>query len=50
MPGSEADLKDILRAVDSGELTREELLRNASRILNMIRTLHLERKKEEKQI
>ena len=43
MPGCDADLSDILRALKSGELTREELLRNASRVYRMIRTLNNER-------
>ena len=32
MPGCDADLEDILRALKSGALTRKELARNASRV------------------
>ena len=39
MPGGEADVEDILRAIACGELTREELERNAGRVHRMILNL-----------
>lgn len=42
-PGGQNDVNDILRALSEGELKREELLRNASRICRMIRKLNKER-------
>ena len=43
MPGCDADLNDILHALENGELTREELLRNATRVYHMIYDLNNER-------
>ena len=43
MPSCDADLADILRAMKSGELTRKELARNASRVYHSICKLNNER-------
>ena len=43
MPGCDADLDDILRAIERGDLTRKELARNASRVYHMICTLNFDR-------
>ena len=40
MGGSKADYDDILRALREGELTREELLRNAGSVYRAIRKLN----------
>lgn len=44
MSGNQVDLDDIMRALSEGELTREEILRNADSVYRMIRKLNSERK------